>query len=380
MLSRRMFSCAALGLLAALPAHSATWQSLGFPGRGVPNFLFVDNGISLVVDEGFLTTPQCCPSVVHVHRGDHDGSSASTLETLGPTARLFGAAQFSGGVAALVNDNGTFVIKHYSFSGVITTITPGVPAGTAGPLASDGQTLYAVWDNNLLSLSSLSGSWASGPALPVSLPAGRRQHGVVRGAQVYWQMTTSLLRFTPPSTFDTIPFPAGYQIRDLSAWTEAGGVIYVVVTSPANTAAMLEFSPIDTVMAYDSTFAFQDYSGAWVLGSDVLVGAFDRSGDHFGVLLAFDTGAKTWSEFSPQGPWFQVFGQITNVAVDGGVPYVAWERLSFETVSRLQQEPPPPPPPFALDAPILSPGGLLALAALLAGLALRRIGRGRLSG
>ena len=120
-------------------AVAQNWQNYPIDGRGIPYFIAASNQTAIVASEGWIT---CCDTLVTVDALDLSTGSMKNLEQLGPVANLYSAVQFDNGMAVSVRDAGqnSFRIRHYSFSGTITDITP-VGSTQLGALARTGPRL-----------------------------------------------------------------------------------------------------------------------------------------------------------------------------------------------------------------------------------------------
>lgn len=321
-----------LSLIASSAAFSQNWYSRGLIQRGVPHFLAFDGTVALVATEPAFT--------VAIDRVDFSAGSAAALDLIDSEAvDLRSGVEFADGLAVLYRSfpTGRYFIRHYSFSGAITDLTPADNVGEASPLASDGMTLYLIAGDVLLSRTGLGGSWVSGPAAPFT-PMHDRSRGLVVGDRVIFPSPTALLVWSANSGFQLLSPPPNMQVQEMGL-EALGETIYVVLADRSSSpfqAVMWELPPASgTPLLHPSTLFFEHFFSNHAFRGHLYIGGIYGS-DFRSRLLEFDPVLGTWSIFSPQGPWANpAFGQVCDIASAGDTLVVAWESVSFGNLARL---------------------------------------------
>ena len=309
-----------------------TWDNTTLPGRGVVHFVVSNGATALAAVEGGTADG------IHVSSVDLTTGVATQIDQIVESKflDLRSGVEFANGLAISYRSfvTNTYHIMHYSYSGVVTDITPSANS-FFGPLASDGSTLYVLANTNMISLGGVGSLWVGVATGPGALGASRTR-GLVVGNQVYWPDGTRVLRFTPPATFEYISAPPSHRVQELGL-VAAGGSVLAVTQDESAFPRRTVLWDITNGTTHPSSFFYQENFGAHASGNRILVGGIFRKtpNDVLTHLLQYDLATDQWSEFSPQGGWNGSFRQIADITTGGGRLVVAWEGGSVSHVARL---------------------------------------------
>jgi Putative metal-binding motif len=320
-------------LTGSMPALSQSWYSQGLVQSGVPNFVAFDGTVALVATEPAFA--------VAIDRVDLSTGLAAPLELINTEAvDLRSGTEFAGGLAVLyrIFSTGRFHIRHYSFTGAITDITPPDNTGEASPLASDGATLYLIAGNVLMSKSGLNGAWVSGPEAPFT-PTHDRSRGLVVGNRVILPSPSTLVEWSPDAGFNLLAAPPGMVIPEMPL-AAIGDTAYAVLadrsTNPSQ-AVMWELPAAPgTPQLHPSALFYEYFFSNHLFNGRLYVGGIYGQSDFRSRLLEFDPGSGAWRTFNPQGSWANLtFSQVCDIASAGETLLVAWEFRSGGNLARL---------------------------------------------